>query len=117
MSAAAAAAAAACVHSARFFHNMNGGQGRPLLPNSKLAQAEVKADVASGKQKQLTTFFPPAITDSAVRAACLSLEGFFQGRQQFAHVLKAIKLAVPQKGKTYSYEQLYSRVRHKRYIV
>ena len=73
---------------------MNGGQGRPLLPNAKRSQR----DVDDGKQSQMTTFFAPAIKDSAVRAACLSMEEFFQGRHRFADVLKAMKLAVPQKG-------------------
>ena len=74
---------------------MNGGQGRPILPNLKVTEATI----ASGSQSQLTTFFRPVIKDAAVREACLSMEIFFQGRQQFAHLLKTVKSAIPQKGK------------------
>ena len=81
---------------------MNGGQGRPPLPNPKKTQL----DIDNGKQKQLFAFFPPAIKDSAVQAACLSMEKFFQGRHPFANVLKAMKVAVPPKGTDIKYHIL-----------
>ena len=73
---------------------MNGGQGRPKLPNP----AVIQASIASGSQSQLTTFFVPVIKDTAVRAACQTMEEFFEGKHQFAHLLKTVKLAIPQKG-------------------
>ena len=72
---------------------MNGGQGRPKLPNP----AVIKASIASGSQSQISTFFAPVIKDTAVRAACQTMEEFFEGKQQFAHLLKTVKLAISHK--------------------